>query len=876
MQRLDSIRWLDGTPRVRTAADYGFPWHPGELPPTEVAHLTVGPGIEHEARVLAFWPDGSAKWTGHAAVVGPDTDPEALVPHRAAGQSSTPAGPDGDSAEPIAVADGDGVLVDAGALAFRVAGHGESLTGPIRTPEGRVAADALRLVATLTGSRTARVRIRGAEVETPGTVRTVVRVSGTVTAAGEDGLEEELLAFVVRLTVHRDLPRIAVTQTLVFRGAAADRVIAGLGLRVDRPLRGEPINRWVRVAGDTAVYTEPAQLLLSRPFATSDAYTRQLRALPVAEPPGDTPDDERERRVFAVGRQNAVWAAFRLTQESDASWRLEKQAPARLAPVRIGRGHRAQGLLEAADADGGLALSLRSFWQKHPAALEVEGLDTETATLTAWSWAERGGPMDLRHYADECYVESAYEGFDELRSTPAGVANTSHLVLDVTPAGLDSEDLWQLALERQRPVQPVCPPERYASTGALGAAWALPESEASPLAASIEERMAELRRFYAAEVERRGWYGYWDFGDVMHTYDASRHQWRYDLGGFAWANNELAPNLWLWQDFLRTGSTEAYRLAEAMTWHSAEVDRHHDGPYAQLGSRHNVLHWGCGCKEVRISMASLHRPYYYLTGDERIGELLAEVSDAEHALGRLDPMREYYPDRPEGRTHIRIGPDWAALVANWTTAWERTGSAEHRDKILKGIAQLGAMPLGLLSGPTLEFGPEALDLHHMGLGTAGGFHMIIAFGAPQAWIETAELLDHDGFRAMLAGFGAFYAMDDGAKRTASGGALDDSHFSWPYMASGMMAYAAWHRRDEQLAAHAWRLLLETAEVPLGEPLSTAVRTASTWTGVEELPWLSTNWASQWCLNAMLALALVGPPDAPRWATPSSIPALARP
>ncbi|WP_422934143.1 hypothetical protein [Sinomonas sp. P47F7] len=874
------MQWLDGAPRARTATDYGYPWNPGELLPEDVSRLAAGPGVEHEARLLATWPDGSVKWTGHTAIVGPETDPADLAP---GADRPTPGG-----AAPLAVQDGDGVLVDSGALAFRVDGHGETLTGPISSPDGRIAASGLRLVASLTGGRVARVSIDGADVETPGAVRAVVRVHGTVTvqAAGEEGGDpdaapnaagEELLAFVVRLTVHRGLPRVAVTQTLVFREAAADRVIAGLGLRVDRPLRGEPINRWVRVAGDAAVYTEPAQLLMSRPFAGANApYDRQLQALPVAEPTGTAPEDERERRLFAVGRENAVWAAFRLTQESDASWRLEKQTAARLAPVKIGRGRRALGLIEAADGDGGLALSLRGFWRKHPAALEVEGLDGDAATVTAWVWAERGGPMDLRHYTDRCHVESAYEGFDELRSTPHGVANTSHVVLDVTPPGLTAAELWELASERDRPAQPVAEPARYAATSALGAAWSLPEPEASPLAAAIEARFAELRGFYAGEVERRGWFGYWDYGDVMHSYDPHRHQWRYDLGGFAWANNELCPNLWLWQDFLRTGSAEAYRLAEAMTWHSAEVDRHHDGPYAQLGSRHNVLHWGCGCKEVRISMATLHRPYYYLGGgDERIGELLAEVSDAEHALGRLDPMREFYP-RPEGRTHVRIGPDWAALVANWATAWERTGSPEHRDKILKGLAQLEAMPLGLLSGPTLEFDPDALDLHHMGLGTAGGFHMIIAFGAPQAWLETAELLDHDGFRAMLADFGAFYAMDDGAKRAVSGGALDDSHFSWPYMASGMMAYAAWYRRDEKLAAHAWKLLLDAAQVPLGEPLSGAVQRVTTWTEVEELPWLSTNWTSQWCLNAMLALALVGPPDALRWGAPSSVPAGAQP
>ena len=48
------------------------------------------------------------------------------------------------------------------------------------------------------------------------------------------------------------------------------------------------------------------------------------------------------------------------------------------------------------------------------------------------------------------------------------------------------------------------------------------------------------------QVEQRRWYGFWDYGDVMHTYDHDRHVWRYDVGGYAWDNSELSPDLWLW------------------------------------------------------------------------------------------------------------------------------------------------------------------------------------------------------------------------------------------------------------------------------------------------------------------------------------------
>ena len=45
----------------------------------------------------------------------------------------------------------------------------------------------------------------------------------------------------------------------------------------------------------------------------------------------------------------------------------------------------------------------------------------------------------------------------------------------------------------------------------------------------------------------------------MHAYDPIRHTWRYDIGGFAWDNTELASNMWLWYNFLRTGRVDIWR-----------------------------------------------------------------------------------------------------------------------------------------------------------------------------------------------------------------------------------------------------------------------------------------------------------------------------
>ena len=76
----------------------------------------------------------------------------------------------------------------------------------------------------------------------------------------------------------------------------------------------------------------------------------------------------------------------------------------------------------------------------------------------------------------------------------------------------------------------------------------------------------------ATRKDRTTGCGFWDYGDVMHSYDNERHVWRYDLGGMAWDNTELGTDMWLWYSFLRTGRADVFRMAEAMTRHTSEVD----------------------------------------------------------------------------------------------------------------------------------------------------------------------------------------------------------------------------------------------------------------------------------------------------------------
>ncbi len=57
----------------------------------------------------------------------------------------------------------------------------------------------------------------------------------------------------------------------------------------------------------------------------------------------------------------------------------------------------------------------------------------------------------------------------------------------------------------------------------------------------------------------------------------------------------------------------------------------------------DVSHWGCGAKEDRISESFLKRFYHYLTGDERVGDLMRETVTADDHIAQARHLRHKLP-----------------------------------------------------------------------------------------------------------------------------------------------------------------------------------------------------------------------------------------
>ena len=544
------------------------------------------------------------------------------------------------------------------------------------------------------------------------------------------------MPFTVRFYFTAGLGSIRMVHSFVFDGDASKDFIRGLGLTFTVPFREERQNRHVRFAADgDGIWGEP--VLMSpgyRDILVPGAQTINQDQLLGKRIPNLDAMVEKNKAAF---ESVAVWDGFKLAQLTPDSFVVQKRTGSPSSYLRVFNGNRARGCVFLGDVSGGLAVGVKRFWEKYPSAFEINGASTAAGELNVWFWSPDAPAMDLRHYDTIGHDgRISYEDYTEGFSTPTGVANTTELTLWALADIPANAALVSMAKTANEPPLLICQPEHYHATRTLGV-WSL-QNRDQPDDANVETRLDQAWNFYQGETDRRHWYGFWDFGDVMRTYDHLRHTWMYDIGGHAWNNTELMPNAWLWFSFLRTGRADIFRFAEAMTRNTSEVDVYHSGRFVGLGSRHNVSHWGCGAKEARISESFLKRFYYYLTTDERTGDLMRETLDVDRTVDRIQPLRKQVT---RGDTPIvRIGPDWLAFASNWMTEWERTGDTRYRDYILTGMKCIGAMPDKFVTLQAFRYDSGTKQLFDIGEPNNKASEFLDLFGGDQIAMDLMALI----------------------------------------------------------------------------------------------------------------------------------------
>ncbi len=835
------LNWLSNeAPAQPAGVSWGVPFPRGTVSSSQTFTLTAnGVPLPLQTWPLAYWPDGSIKFNGFATVA-----PATAANLRLAPGAPAPVGPALTVRQTAAALE-----IDTGALQCSIPQSGpdfltslrvgaQTVAGPARlrcVTENRLTPNTLRL-------DDYHSEIKSVVAEQTGPVRAVVRIEGVHRA--EQGTRE-WLPFTLRLYFYAGSENIRLVHSFIFDGDDRKDFIRGLGLSFAVPFREQLHNRHVHFAGDAnGVWAEPVlpatgRRVLSAPGSRANLFEDQLagKRLP-------------NRETFAAPGQKlladwATWDSYKLTQLTADGFAIQKRAVSEGCWLDAAWGHRSGGCAFVGDVSGGLAVALKNMWQSHPASFEIHAATTPAADLRVWLWSPDAAAMDLRHYDTRAHdLDSSYEDVQPGFSTPHGVARTSELMLFPSAVLPTHQDTARRAAFTQRPPLLTASPAHLHAAKVFGI-WSLPDRSV-PAKATLEDHLDAAFDLYHREIEQRHWYGFWNYGDVMHQHDGPRHTWRYDVGGFAWDNTELGTDLWLWYTFLRTGRADVFRMAEAMTRHTSEVDVYHLGRFAGLGSRHNVRHWGCGAKESRISQASYRRFYYNLTTDERTGDLMRAVVDVDAKLLELDPMRLASPQTEPipYPARVRGGPDWLAFVGNWMTEWERTGQPKYRDKILAGMDSIAAMPYGFLTGPNQLYGydPATGKMGSIVPGGYGVYNLATIMGGAEVVFELNELIDHAGWRkAWLE-----YCERHGARKESPVADAADARYA---TFARLAAYVYRETKNAAFAKKAW------SRVTVPAYATTHLATPEVLNPIDEIPGLSTNSTAQGCLEAIQVLEM---------------------
>jgi hypothetical protein len=852
------VAWLGGAQSALTGGtSWGVPWPRGAYRKDRSFTLTSHDDKQLPLQTwpLAFWPDGSLKWSGFASIV----EAAAAGPFRIA-PGASPTAP----LSAVKVSDSaTAIAIDTGKLQCRIPHQGDTFIDTL-TVEGREVARQGRLLCTLEDRSAAdAVRfenfvgaVRKVTVEQTGPVRAVVRIEGLHKA--EKG-GREWLPFTLRLYFYAGQAAVPMVHNVVFDGDQEKDFIRGLGVAFAVPMREQIHNRHVRFSGeDGGLWAEPVEPATGARRLTAgagdDLYTSQLAGLRI-------PNKEQYNPQGRSLLDNwAAWDSYKLVQPTADGFTIQKRTNPQSAWITAGAGKRATGLVFAGDVSGGLGIALKNFWQSYPNSLEVRNATRDSADVLVWLWSPDTPAMDLRHYDTRNHtLEAAYEDVQPGFSTANGIARTSELTLFPSGAVPAKEETVRQAQANAEPSRLVCSPEYLHQASAFGV-WSLPD-RSTPLKRAVEDQLDGALELYRKEIEQRRWYGFWDFGDVMHAYDPARHTWRYDIGGYAWDNTELGTDMWLWYSFLRTGRAGVFRMAEAMTRHTSEVDTYHSGRFAGLGSRHNVRHWGCGAKEARISQAAFRRFYYYLTTDERTGDIMRAVVDVDYKVTEIDPMRLASPRTGPlpypGR--IRGGPDWLACAGNWMTEWERTGDTKYRDKILAGMDSIVKMPYGFMTGPNTLYGydPATGKLYPLVDDGFGTYNLQVIQGGAEVVFELNQLIEHEGWQKAFLQYCRLTTAQKAlvAKDMTTGTEGGDGSFAG---AGRLAAYAYSKTRNPAFVAKAVSQLGGAGgprRNPGGPYATRHVAGPDVLNPVDEAPFASTNSTAQNSLTAIQVLEL---------------------
>ncbi len=344
---MPKVKWLDGLPKSKSNITWGVPWKKGELKKEENLALRNenGEDIYIQSWPLAYWPDGSIKWSAQSGIFdfNSSRNYEVVKTNKALKASESI----------IIKEDNDCIVVDTTKMKCKINKQGKNIINEVII-NGNTVNKGGRLVA-ISEIRDKNIRkyekyyskIEQVEIENRGPLRVVIKVSGV-----HENETREWLPFTLRLTFGAGLSSFKVTHTFFFDGDTKYDFIKGLGLEFQLDLRGREFNRHIRYALEEGIYSEPAKLLLTRFYHINNKpYEKQIN--------GETVNlEETDKGLVETAEKNAVWNDFKLIQDSANHYKVIKRSEEDLTYIDVTHGTRANGLMYVGAENCGLALGL--------------------------------------------------------------------------------------------------------------------------------------------------------------------------------------------------------------------------------------------------------------------------------------------------------------------------------------------------------------------------------------------------------------------------------------------------------------------------------------------------------------------------------------
>jgi hypothetical protein len=439
-----TLDWLeDGGLGAAPGSTVGVPWPKGAYQEDQTFAVTDedGKAVAVQSWPLAYWPDGSLKWTAHA--VGSGSGKLTLT-------TGTPAAPD----KKITVDKSGGTIdVSTGVITAKIGKSGSTLIKSVTRGSTEIAKNG-RLVLIRQPEiededqgtvKTERFdgAVLAVTVEQEGPVRAVVRIDGKHRKG-----DRSWLPFSIRLYFYAGADSFRMVHTITFDGKqepgkSSGDFVRGLGVRFTVPMRDAAYDRHIRIGGEgSGLLREAVQGItgLRRdPGAAVQAAQYAGRKLP--DP------STWDQRVTTRLQYIPHWGDYTLSQLSADGFTLRKRTKKGYGWIGAGGGKRASGFGYVGGPSGGFSFGLRDFWEKYPAQLDIRDAHTDEAEVTLWLWSPEAQPMDLRFYHDgmgqDTYAKQleglniTYEDYEPEFGTPYGIARTSELLFwanDSTPA----------------------------------------------------------------------------------------------------------------------------------------------------------------------------------------------------------------------------------------------------------------------------------------------------------------------------------------------------------------------------------------------------------------------------------------------------------